>query len=321
METMRRSHFYEQLPSTQYESQSYEYPRIDESQSLQRLLPQESLTLSEGSSLASGGAARGLNPHPVIRQVSGSTHCYQNTYRKRENPLYQSISHVDGRSSDSASGPCCSCFSVLSTVLAVVACILAFISIGIVFMKHDVPEAANQTYVKELEAKLDSINQKYDSLLQQVAAVTIKELPLLRVQHDELITNLTLSVKSQIFEQMYGFQLVINQTVSNISKLPGPPGPPGVGNLTECSYATKSTGRPSAMPETLTPWIPENLQKAVAFVITGVECSTRNGMGAFLIVSTEDGFTKYRCRCIGAEFASAESRYCDIHFWSCPLIS
>lgn len=36
------------------------------------------------------------------------------------------------------------------------------------YLSVDVPEAANQTYVKELEAKLDSINQKYDSLLQQV---------------------------------------------------------------------------------------------------------------------------------------------------------
>lgn len=30
------------------------------------------------------------------------------------------------------------------------------------------PVAANQTYVKELEAKLESINQRYDSLVQQV---------------------------------------------------------------------------------------------------------------------------------------------------------
>lgn len=310
METKLRNHFYEQLPSTQYQSQhSYEYPRIEESQSTQRLLPHESLTLSEDSSLESGGAARTSNPHSAVRQVSSSTHCYQNTYRKRENPLYQSISHVDARSSTSATGPCCSCFSILSIVLAIVACVLAFLSIGIVFMQQGVP--ANQTYVKELEAKLESINQKYDSLLQQVAAMT----------NNELLTNLTLIVRSEFVEQMNDFQLVVNRQLSNISKLPGPPGPPGVGNLTECSYSSKIAGGPSAMPETLTSWSPENLQQALTLVITGVQCSTKNGLGAFLNVLTEDGFTKYRCRCIGAEFKTETSRFCYMHFWSCPLIS
>lgn len=311
METMRRSHLYEQVPSTQYDSQSYAYPTIDESQSLQRLLPHESLTLSEDSSLGSGGAARALNPHSVIRQVSGSTNCYQNTYRKRENPLYQSISHVDGRSSDSATGPCCSCSSVLSIVLAVVACVFALLSVGIVFMKQGVPVAADQTYIKELEAKLESINQKYDSLTQQVAAMAV----------NDLLANLTLSVKRDMLDQMNNFQLVINQQISNISKLPGPPGPPGVGNLTECRFSKKEAGGASAMPETLTPWVPDNLQEALTSVITGVECSTKYGLGAFLNVLTEDGFTKYRCRCIGAELKNVPSRYCLIHFWSCPLIS
>lgn len=316
METMRLSHLYEQLPLTHYEGGKYEYPKSDYGSPSPQLLPLDALSLSEDGSLASGGAARSFRPHLLSSQFSvQSQNCQTPAHRKRENPLYQSISQIDVKSSKSQYPH--NFLFALSLVLTLFACLVSFVSIGIAVHLN---KAVNHAYVEGLEAEMKNVLLKYDLIAQQIIEMKQAENESLKTRY-ELITNLSLVIQREIeiYQKFDSLQIDVDQQILNISKMPGPPGPPGLANIQACKHSFQSAGGASAQSETFTAWIPANITEAKKNVLTGVDCSTDTGSAAFLNTTKINGFTQFRCRCFGIDYRSATSRFCTIHFWSCPV--
>ncbi|XP_071834652.1 uncharacterized protein [Apostichopus japonicus] len=181
---------------------------------------------------------------------------------------------------------------------------------------NDALITSNIQKTSQLESDISTLTARSETMGQDILSITSKN-----TDQDRDISGLESrieTVKQEVALDLVIYNDSIYMDLEAISKMQGPPGFNGSrggdgADLSGCEYDYFTDSSSFTGPLTQgTPHTPKT-----GFVFTGVTCATYGGTAANLM-KTEDG--SVYCQCEGQTTAyTSLSRFCNIHYWQCPL--
>lgn len=246
----------------------------------------------------------------------------QQLIRGRSNPLYSDGSFLNSKVNGGSNSTTCCCrmlqplfFFFFISVVAMVISIAAIIALC--YERQAMTkryEELSRRY-EEMFAKMQAFSDFNQSMSSSEASARqiIEQLNYNASQLLSYTIDLQLTMNSMKLENTNftdALRLLRQDLTYQINQIPR-----GLANFSLCSHNLKSSGTSAFAPLSRTETL--NLNNSV---VLSVVCSTVGGTSAFLEYDSSSP-NAYTCICRGQTNSTTASRYCIIHYWTCPIIT